>query len=149
MKKSLTLSALLLSLFAAVSANGQQVAKRETTFTAGDYEFRLVPKAVATGTFVSSQPDIGRLRISEVGLESMKVAMTVEVATRNGVIRDEVIPVLGKTALYKSPPEEGLSSCEIVFVAEPPNQVRVTQFGECWWFGFGVHATGIYQLIRR
>jgi len=66
--------------------------------------------------------------------------------TRNGLIEDGLMTMVGTTASYRSdyPQDKELGSCTIdVSAAEQGLVVR--QSGRCWWFGHQVDASGLYR----
>ena len=112
--------------------------------------------APTIGTYVRQPHDpfnSGTLKITALGIEQVTIDLTVlanqsrswDGDTRNGVLEQEVLPVVGKVAIFRPAPDDP-APCVLVLYFANSKQIDISQFGECSWFGFQVNATGVYRL---
>lgn len=69
------------------------------------------------------------------------------VMIRNGVIEHDEMRVYGDIGIYVSSnsEDENLGHC-VILAKFMPSRIVLQQIEECWWFGEGVKASGVYVL---
>ena len=114
----------------------------------GTYKLQAEPYDSGNLTLLQSKGKSRKFRLDVV--QCVDYCGTDAAVNHVGDIENGKLVIHGRSAVYTSSGEDGqaddpdLGICRIDFTQLSAKSLRLTQSGNCWWFGQGVGVSGIY-----